>query len=65
MFENCNKLTVLDMQSFKAPSSLSSTKNMFKSCSELVTLNLANLDTSSVTNMEQMFYYYLPSFITP
>ena len=33
-----------------------STTNMFNSCSELVSINLTGLDTSSATNMAGMFY---------
>lgn len=55
MFENCSKLTTLDLSNFNT-SNVTNISGMFMRCSSLTSLNLSNFDTSNVTNMYGMFY---------
>lgn len=54
MFENCSKLTSLDVSNFNT-SKVTNMRSMFGWCSSLTSLDLSNFDTSSVTNMGSMF----------
>ena len=55
MFQNCSKLTTLDLSSFDT-SSVTSMSNMFYNCSSLTSLDLSSFNTSSVRIMYYMFY---------
>ncbi len=54
MFENCSKLTTLDVSGLNT-SSAQDMSMMFYGCSNLETLNVASFDTSNVTSMYSMF----------
>ena len=72
MFESCTSLINLDLSKFNSiknnisyaivgsslatKSSVTNLSNMFKDCTNLINLNLKNFDTSSVTNMDYMFF---------
>ena len=66
MFEECSKITELDLSSFDT-SKVTNMSMMFKYCESLASLNLSNWDTSNVTNMSYMFYgcTELVNFIAP
>ena len=51
MFLNINKIKRIKFYNFKCNSS----KQMFRNCSSLETLDLSQFDTSNITNMSQMF----------
>ena len=55
MFNNCEKLTSLDVSNFNT-SKVTDMSNMLQSCESLTNIKgLENFDTSQVTNMQQMF----------
>lgn len=54
MFNDCSKLTSLDLSSFDT-SNVTDMSGMFYKCSSFTTLGLSNLDTSNVTDMRAMF----------
>lgn len=54
MFQNCSKLTTLDLSNFNTKN-VTSMANMFSGCSGLTSLDLSGFETSNVTNMEGMF----------
>lgn len=53
-FENCKKLTGLDVSNLNT-SSVTNMNNMFEQCESLSTVWLTNFDTSNVTEMNYMF----------
>ena len=55
MFENCSKLTSLDLSNFNT-SNVTDMYFMFYGCSGLTSLDLSNFNTSNVTSMKYMFY---------
>ena len=54
MFDDCKKLTTLDVSNFNT-SSVTSMDNMFFGCEALTSLDLSNFNTSKVTRMYDMF----------
>ena len=54
MFNECSKLTLLDLSSFDT-SKVTDMEYMFNYCSSLTSLNLSSFNTSKVTDMESMF----------
>ena len=54
MFENCSKLTALDLSNLNT-SNVTGTYSMFYNCQSLTSLDLSNFDTSKVTYMANMF----------
>ena len=54
MFENCSKITSLDMNGFDT-SAVTDMSYMFSGCSELTYLDLTGWTTTSVTDMRYMF----------
>lgn len=54
MFNQCRKLTTLNMNNFDT-SNVVSMSLMFNGCSSLTPLNVSRFDTSNVTNMNAMF----------
>ena len=54
MFQNCYKLTSVDLSTFDT-SKVTNMADMFNGCSSLLNLNLSSFDTSSVTNMINIF----------
>ena len=54
MFNNCNKLTSLDLSSFNT-AEVTNMSNMFRLCYALTSLDLSNFNTAKVTNMSYMF----------
>ena len=54
MFENCSKLTSLDLSNFNT-SNVTDMYFMFYGCSGLTSLDLSNFNTSNVTDMRYMF----------
>lgn len=55
MFNNCSKLTSVDLTGIQMGNTLKSTSSMFMGCERLTTLDLKGLKTSSVTDMSAMF----------
>jgi surface protein len=55
MFQNCTKLTSLDVSHFNT-SKLIDMKYMFYNCSQLTVLDLSSFNTSKVAYMNSMFY---------
>ena len=55
MFQNCESLTSLDLNSNFNTTNVEIMWDMFKGCSKLTYLYLSNFDTSQVTDMESMF----------
>lgn len=55
MFNNCSKLTSVDLTGIQMGNTLKSTSSMFMGCERLTTLDLKGLKTSSVTDMSEMF----------
>ena len=56
MFDNCRRLTSLDVSSFDT-SNVTNMSGMFRECGSLTSLDVSNFDTSNVTNMNSMFRY--------
>lgn len=54
MFEDCSKLTSLDVSDFDT-SSVTNMVSLFSGCSKLTSLDISNFDTSNVTIMNAMF----------
>ena len=54
MFEDCSKLTSLDVSDFDT-SSVTNMVSLFSGCSKLTSLDMSNFDTSNVTVMNAMF----------
>ena len=54
MFEECLKLTSLDLKNFKTQK-VKNMSHMFKNCHELSSLDLTSFDISEVENMSEMF----------
>ena len=54
MFNNCSKLTSLDLSSFNT-SNVTSIGGMFSNCGKLTSLDVSNFDTSKVINNSNMF----------
>ena len=54
MFQNCNKLTALDVSKFNT-TNVTAMNGMFYGCSNLTTLDVSNFNTTKVTNMSYMF----------
>ena len=54
MFQNCNRLEILDLSSFDT-SSVTTFAQIFKGCSNLRRINLESFNTENVTRMNQMF----------
>ena len=54
MFNDCNKLTSLDLSNFDT-SNVTNMTSMFNNCRALTSLDVSNFNTSKVTNMEDMF----------
>ena len=54
MFQNCTKLTQLDVSSFDT-SNVTNMNSVFNGCSSLTQLDVSNFDTSNVANMSYMF----------
>ena len=55
MFDNCNKITSLDLTSFNT-AEVTKMDYMFRSCNALTSLDLSNFNTAKVTDMTYMFY---------
>ena len=55
MFQNCKKLTNLDVSSFNT-ANVTFMRAMFHMCSSLTGLNVSGLNTANVTTMDHMFY---------
>lgn len=55
MFNDCQKLTILDLSNFNT-SNVTSMSLMFYDCYKLSNLDLSNFDTSKVTRFDYMFY---------
>ena len=55
MFNNCNKLTSLDVSSWTTEN-VTSMGNMFYGCSNLSSLDVSKWDTGNVKNMSYMFF---------
>ena len=56
MFNNCSKISSLNLGANFDTTKVTSMENLFNGCSSLTALNLgANFDTSNVTNMKRMF----------
>ena len=55
MFEDCSRLTSLDLSSFNAEN-VQNMSAMFSGCQNLTSLNLSNFKTENVQNMSDMFY---------
>ena len=55
MFQNCESLTSLDLNSNFYTKNVEIMWDMFNGCSQLKSLDLGNFDTSKVTDMESMF----------
>ena len=56
MFNDCRKLTSLDVSSFDT-SSATLMKYMFYNCSKLKSIDISRFNTSNVENMKQLFAY--------
>ena len=54
MFQNCSKLTTLDVSNFNT-TKVTTMYNMFNGCSSLTSLDLSNFNTEKVTTMGSMF----------
>ena len=54
MFENCKKLTSIDLSSFNTDN-VTTMEYMFHECSSLTSLDLSSFDTSKATSMGDMF----------
>lgn len=55
LFDNCDKLTNIDMSEFNTHN-VEDMSNMFRCCNSLHTLDLVNFITDNVQTMEAMFY---------
>ena len=55
MFEDCSRLTSLDLSSFNAEN-VQNMSAMFSGCQNLTSLNLSNFNAENVQNMGSMFY---------
>lgn len=55
MFDNCNKLTSLDLTGFNT-SKVTTMNSMFSYCKSLENLDCSSFDTRNVTDMSYMFY---------
>ena len=55
MFEDCSRLTSLDLSSFNAEN-VQNMSAMFSGCQNLTSLNLSNFNTENVYDMSYMFY---------
>ena len=54
MFNDCNKLTSLDLSNFDT-SNVTNMTSMFNNCRALTSLDVSNFNTSKVTDMSSMF----------
>ena len=54
MFQNCKKLTELDLSCFNV-SNVTNFNNVFWGCESLISINLSSFDTSNATGMTAMF----------
>ncbi len=54
MFNDCNKMSVIDMSSFDT-SQATNMQGMFRGCRSLQEIDLSGFDTRNVTNMSMMF----------
>ncbi len=54
MFNDCNKMSVIDMSSFDT-SQVTDMQGMFQGCGSLQEIDLSGFDTCNVTNMSMMF----------
>ena len=54
MFENCSKLTILDLSNFNT-SNVTNMYGMFYSCYKLIHVDLRSFDFTKVTNYSSMF----------
>lgn len=57
MFESCSSLTSVTFYNIRTSNHLTNMSRMFTGCTKLATLDLTEIDTSSVTNMSNMFRY--------
>ena len=55
MFENCSKLTKLDVSNFDT-SNVTTMNAMFRNCSSLINLDLSSFNMNKVTGASTMFY---------
>ena len=55
MFNNCNKLTSIDVSSWDT-SNVTNMSGMFQNCQSLTLIDLSNFDTSNVKGMNHMFH---------
>ena len=55
MFEDCSRLTSLDLSSFNAEN-VQNMSAMFSGCQNLTSLNLSNFNAENLQNMGSMFY---------
>ena len=56
MFQECKKLTNLDLSSFNT-SNVTNMSKMFSYCESLTSINLSSFNTAKVTDMGDMFFY--------
>ena len=56
MFDGCDNLLIVNNMANWDTSNVDIMRNMFSSCSRLLTLNVSNFKTDNVTNMDGMFW---------
>ena len=56
MFHSCDNLLIVNNMANWDTSNVDIMRNMFSSCSRLLTLNVSNFKTGNVTNMDDMFW---------